>query len=84
MKKRNGLDLKRLNDLVFIQFNRKIAKKRKIMKKDVLLAPDDSRALHWKKSLVKEENKDEEIFFLSLEATGENKNPNQQSLKTFR
>ena len=54
-KKRNRLDPKRLTDLVFVRFNRRmlqkrIAKSKSGKSKDVFVAPDDSRALHWKKS----------------------------------
>ena len=63
-KKRNKLDPKRLNDLVFVRFNRRMLKKRTVKSKsekskDVLVAPDDSRALHRKNPRVKErENED--------------------------
>lgn len=90
-KKRNVLDQKSMNDLLFVQFNKKMAEKRET-KKDVLIGPDDSRALHWKKEWVKErENEEEEIFSGSglvwnhvAEARGANKNPNRRSLRTFR
>ena len=54
------MDSKRLNDLVFVQFNKKMTRRRTAKKrnsqeyKDVLVGEDDSRALHWKSTLVRE------------------------------
>ena len=64
------MDSKRLNDLVFVQFNKKMTRRRTAKKrnsqeyKDVLVGEDDSRALHWKSTLVRERenNEEEEIF----------------------
>ena len=63
---------------------KRIAKSKSGKSKDVLVAPDDSRALHWKNPRVKErENEDEEEIFSSsglswiliAEASGANENP---------
>ena len=54
------MDSKRLNDLVFVQFNKKMTRRRTAKKrnsqayKDVLVGEDDSRALHWKSTIVRE------------------------------
>ncbi|KAK2642123.1 hypothetical protein Ddye_023886 [Dipteronia dyeriana] len=49
-KKRNRLDMNRLNNLVYVQFNSRLMDKRKIMtdnKVDILLANDASNAQGW-------------------------------------
>ena len=59
-----------MNDLVFVQFNKKMTRRRTAKKrngqeyKDVLVGEDDSRALHWKSTFVRERenNEEEEIF----------------------
>ena len=49
-KKRNRLDVSRLNNLVYVQFNSRLLNKRKRGKEkdvDVLLASDASKAQDW-------------------------------------
>ena len=46
-KKRNRLDANRMRDLVYVQFNSKLANKKKKEKHDVLLADDASMAQSW-------------------------------------
>jgi hypothetical protein len=88
-----------LNDLVFVQFNKKMAQKRTEKKrngqdyKDVLVATDDSRALHWKQAFIRERNTDEEdeifpgsglTWDLVAEASGANEDHIRRSTRTAR
>ncbi|CAA0832218.1 hAT dimerisation domain-containing protein / transposase-related, partial [Striga hermonthica] len=59
-KKRNRLDVSRLNNLVYVQFNSRLLNKRKWRKeKDVLLASEASKAREWIiPGLVDEEDED--------------------------
>lgn len=92
------MDPKRLNDLVFVQFNRKMIQRREGKtktgrSKDVLVGSDESRALHWKSDRVRErENEEEEELFPGSgltwvtisEASGANESGLRRSKRTLR
>lgn len=71
-KKRNRLDVERLNNLVYVQFNAKLVNKKNKMKekRDVLLAADASQAQGW----IVEGGDDEELSQDSTISTDDNEN----------
>jgi hypothetical protein len=72
---------------------KRTAKKKNGQDKDVLVAPDESRALHWKDALVRERETDEEdeifpgsglTWDLVAAASGANEDQRRRSTRTLR